>query len=65
MPREKFEFTVLEDDDFDNAADILEVITLWDRMPEYLKTDKLMDQIKALASGSNGILAHIGLRNGS
>ena len=64
MPREKFEFTVLDDDDFDNAADILEVITLWDRMPEYLKTDKLMDQIKALASGSNGILAHIGLRNG-
>jgi len=65
MPREKFEFTVLEDDDFDNAADILEVITLWDRMPEYLKTDKLMDQIKALASGSNRILAHIGLRNGN
>jgi len=65
MPREKFEFTVLDDDDFDNAADILEVITLWDRMPEYLKTDKLMDQIKALASGSNGILAHIGLRNGN
>jgi hypothetical protein len=65
MPREKFEFTVLDDDDFNDAADILEVITLWDRMPEYLKTDKLMDQIKALASGSNGILAHIGLRNGN
>jgi hypothetical protein len=65
MPREKFEFTVLEDVDFDNSADILEVITLWDRMPEYLKTDKLLAQIKALASSSNAILAHIGLRNGS
>lgn len=65
MPREKFEFTVLEDDDFDNAADLFEAITLYDRMPEYLKTDKLLAQIKALASGSNGILAHIGLRNGS
>ena len=65
MPREKFEFTVLDDNDFNDAADILEVITLWDRMPEYLKTDKLTDQIKALASGSNRILAHIGLRNGS
>ena len=65
MPREKFEFTVLDDDDFNDAADILEVITLWDRMPEYLKTDKLLAQIKALANGSNGILAHIGLRNGS
>ena len=65
MPREKFEFTVLNDDDFNDAADILEAITLWDRMPEYLKTDKLLAQIKALASGSNGILAHIGLRNGS
>jgi hypothetical protein len=65
MPKEKFEFTVLEDYDFDNAADLLEAITLYDRMPEYLKTDKLLAQIKALASGSNGILAHIGLRNGS
>jgi hypothetical protein len=65
MPKEKFEFMVLEDYDFDNAADLLEAITLYDRMPEHLKTDKLMDQIKALASGSNGILAHIGLRNGS
>ena len=57
MPREKFEFTVLDDDDFDNAADILEAITLWDRIPEYLKTDKLMDQIKSLASKS--ILSHL------
>ena len=65
MPREKFEFTVLDDDDFNDAADILEVITLWDRMPEYLKTDKLLAQIKALASSSNEILAHIGLRNGN
>jgi hypothetical protein len=65
MPKEKFEFTVLEDYDYDNAADLLEAITLYDRMSEYLKTDKLLAQIKALASGSNGILAHIGLRNGS
>ena len=57
MPREKFEFTVLDDDDFNDAADILEVITLWDRMPEYLKTDKLRDQIKAIASES--ILSHL------
>jgi hypothetical protein len=57
MPREKYEFTVLDDDDFDNAADILEAITLFDRMPEYLKTDKLMAQIKALAN--KAILSHL------
>jgi hypothetical protein len=57
MPREKYEFTVLDDDDFDNAADILEAITLFDRMPDHLKTDKLMDQIKALAN--KAILSHL------
>ena len=57
MPREKFEFTVLDDNGFNDAADILEAITLWDRMPEYLKTDKLRDQLKALASKS--IVSHL------
>lgn len=57
MPREKFEFTVLDDDDFDNAADILEVITLWDRLADTFKTDKLRDQLKAIASES--ILSHL------
>jgi len=57
MPREKYEFTPFNDDDFNDAADILEAITLWDRMPEYLKTDKLMAQIKALASES--MLSHL------
>ena len=57
MPREKYEFTVLDDDDFDNAADILEAITLFDRIPDHLKTDKLMDQIKALAN--KAILGHL------
>jgi hypothetical protein len=57
MPREKYEFTVLDDDDFNDAGDILEAITLWDRMPEYLKTDKLLAQIKALASES--MLSHL------
>ena len=36
MPREKFEFTVLNDDDFNDAADILEAITLWDRLARIL-----------------------------
>jgi hypothetical protein len=57
MPREKYEFTPFNDDDFNDAADILEAVTLWDRMPEYLKTDKLMDQLKALASES--VLSHL------
>jgi hypothetical protein len=57
MPREKFEFTVLNDDDFNDAADILEAITLWDRLADTFKTDKLMDQLKALASES--ILSHL------
>jgi hypothetical protein len=57
MPREKYEFTVINDDDFNDAADLLQVITLFDRMPEYLKTDKLMAQIKALASES--VLSHL------
>ena len=51
MPRQKYEFIVF-DDAFNDAAYILEAITLWDRMPEYLKTDKLLAQIKALASES-------------
>jgi hypothetical protein len=57
MPREKYEFIPFNDDDFNDAADLLEAITLWDRMPEYLKTDKLMAQIKALASES--VLSHL------
>ena len=57
MPRQKYEFMVFDDDDFDNAADVLEAITLFDRMPEYLKTDKLMAQIKTLASES--VLSHL------
>ena len=57
MPREKYEFTPFNDNDFNDAADILEAITLWDRMPEYLKTDKLLAQIKALASES--VLSHL------
>jgi hypothetical protein len=57
MPREKYEFTPFNDDDFNDAADLLQVITLFDRMPEYLKTDKLMAQIKALASES--VLSHL------
>jgi hypothetical protein len=57
MPREKFEFTVLDDDDFNDAADILEAITLWDRLADTFKTDKLRDQLKALASES--ILSHL------
>jgi hypothetical protein len=57
MPREKFEFTVLNDDDFNDAADILEAITLWDRLADTFKTDKLRDQIKAIAGES--ILSHL------
>jgi putative heme iron utilization protein len=57
MPREKFEFTVLNDDDFNDAADILEAITLWDRLADTFKTDKLRDQIKAIASES--IFSHL------
>jgi hypothetical protein len=57
MPREKFEFTVLNDDDFNDAADVLEAITLWDRLADTFKTDKLRDQIKAIASES--ILSHL------
>ena len=57
MPREKFEFTVLNDDDFNDAADILEAITLWDRLADTFKTDKLRDQLKALASKS--LLSHL------
>jgi len=57
MPREKYEFTVINDDDFNDAADLLQAITLFDRMPDHLKTDKLMAQIKALASES--VLSHL------
>ncbi len=57
MPREKYEFIPFNDDDFNDAADILEAITLWDRLADTFKTDKLRDQIKAIASES--ILSHL------
>jgi hypothetical protein len=47
--KEKSEFTVLDDIDFDKSADALEVITLWDRLADTFKTDKLRNQIKAIA----------------
>lgn len=47
--KEKSEFTVLADIDFDKAGDVLEVITLWDRLADTFKTDKLRNQIKAIA----------------
>lgn len=48
-PKEKSEFTVLADIDFDKAGDVLEVITLWDRLADTFKTDELRNQIKAIA----------------
>lgn len=47
--KEKSEFRVLDDIDFDKSADVLEVITLWDRLADTFKTDKLRNQIKAIA----------------
>lgn len=55
--KEKSEFTVLADIDFDKAGDVLEVITLWDRLADTFKTDKLRNQIKAIAG--EDILVHL------
>ena len=65
MKKDLSDFTPLTDEEYADSSNVLEIITLWDRLADTFKTEKLMDQLKALASGSNGVLAHIGLRNGN
>jgi hypothetical protein len=49
LPKEASTFTPIDDDTYNKAGDVLEVITLWDRLADTFKTDKLRNQIKAIA----------------
>ena len=49
LPKEASTFTPIDDDTYNKAGDVLEVITLWDRLADTFKTDKLRDQIKIIA----------------
>jgi hypothetical protein len=57
LPKEASTFTPIDDDTYNKAGDVLEVITLWDRLADTFKTDKLRNQIKAIAG--EDILVHL------
>ena len=57
LPKEASTFTKIDDDTYNKAGDVLEVITLWDRLADTFKTDKFRDQIKAIAG--EDILGHL------
>ena len=57
MIKDAFDFTPLTDEEYADSSNVLEIITLWDRLADTFKTDKLRDQLKALASES--ILSHL------
>ena len=49
LPKEASTFAPIDDDTYRKAGDVLEVIILWDRLADTFKTDKLRNQIKAIA----------------
>ncbi len=57
MKKDLSDFTPLTDEEYADSSNVLEIITLWDRLADTFKTDKLMDQLKAL--GSKSILGHL------
>jgi hypothetical protein len=49
MLKDAFDFTPLTDEEYADSSNVLEIITLWDRLADTFKTDKLRNQIKAIA----------------
>ena len=49
MLKDAFDFTPLTDEEYADSPNVLEIITLWDRLADTFKTDKLRNQIKAIA----------------
>ena len=49
MKKDLSDFTPLTDEEYADSSNVLEIITLWDRLADTFKTDKLRDQLKALA----------------
>lgn len=48
MKKDLSDFTPLSDEDYTDSSNVLEIITLWDRLSDHCKTDKLRSQIKAI-----------------
>ena len=48
MKRDINGFTPLTDSEYANSSNVLEIITLWDKLGDHFKTDKLHTQIKAI-----------------
>lgn len=48
MKRDINDFTPLTDEDYADSANVLEIITLWDKLGDHFKTDSLRSQIKAI-----------------
>ena len=49
MIKDASDFIPLTDAQYADSSNILEIITLWDRLADTFKTDKLRNQIKAIA----------------
>ena len=49
MIKDASDFIPLTDEEYADSSNVLEIITLWDRLADTFKTDKLRNQIKAIA----------------
>ena len=57
MIKDAFDFTPLTDEEYADSSNVLEIITLWDRLGDHFKTDKLRSQITAIFG--EDILIHL------
>jgi hypothetical protein len=57
MKRDINDFTPLTDEEYADSSNVLEIITLWDRLGDHFKTDKLRSQITAIFG--EDILIHL------
>ena len=48
MKKDLSDFTPLTDEEYADSSNVLEIITLWDRLGDHFKTDKLRSQITAI-----------------
>ena len=63
MPREKFEFTVLDDSfDFDQARIEWQILSLWDELPDCFKSRQVIDEVLQLVQSSPDLIVKMNLR---
>ena len=63
MPREKFEFTVLDDSfDFDQARIEWQILSLWDELPDCFKSRRVIDEVFQLVQSSPDLIVKMTLK---